>query len=127
MSPAKEKFPEDTLSNILHSRLCFNNESCYIMGSDVARPLPVVTMGNNVSISLLFKNNDKIRVTYDALSLGGTILEPLENQFWGGLFGHLEDKHGIRWMVVGPQPGENGCSSDSVVANSPECKKARNE
>jgi uncharacterized glyoxalase superfamily protein PhnB len=23
---------------------------------------------------------------------------PLEQQFWGGYFGTLADKHGIRWM-----------------------------
>ena len=97
------------------------------MGSDVAQPLPVVTKGNNVSISLLFKSNDKIRLAYDTLGLGGKVLEPLENQFWGGLFGHLEDKHGIRWMVVGPQPGESGCAGDAVTADSPESKKARSE
>lgn len=117
-SPAKDTFPPETWNNVLHCCMNFNNNICNMMGSDVATPLPAVTRGTNVSISLLFKDNDKVNTAFETLGLGGKVLEPLENQFWGGLFGHLEDKHGIRWMVVGPHPGESA---------SPEAKKARNE
>jgi PhnB protein len=35
---------------------------------------------------------------FAALATGGSVDMPLSQQFWGGYFGILVDKFGIRWM-----------------------------
>ena len=35
---------------------------------------------------------------FNALSAGGTVEMPLQEMFWGGYFGSLADRYGIRWM-----------------------------
>lgn len=37
-----------------------------------------------------------------ALAAGCTVRLPLERQFWGDLFGILEDPFGLRWGINGP-------------------------
>ena len=35
---------------------------------------------------------------FEALSAGGTVEMALQEMFWGGYFGSLADRYGIRWM-----------------------------
>ncbi len=39
------------------------------------------------------------RSLFEALAEGGTVTTPMEQQFWGGLFGKLTDRFGVQWMV----------------------------
>jgi PhnB protein len=32
------------------------------------------------------------------MSEGGKVVFPLEKQFWGAIFGMVEDKFGVKWM-----------------------------
>ncbi|MGV3545474.1 MAG: VOC family protein, partial [Pedobacter sp.] len=36
---------------------------------------------------------------FGALSEGGTVQMPMQDQFWGDYYGMLEDKFKIQWMV----------------------------
>jgi PhnB protein len=35
---------------------------------------------------------------FNTLAEGGTVEMPLQEMFWGGYFGSLSDRFGIRWM-----------------------------
>jgi PhnB protein len=35
---------------------------------------------------------------FDALAVGGKVLMPLQDMFWGAKFGMLRDAYGISWM-----------------------------
>ncbi|MFB6473404.1 MULTISPECIES: VOC family protein [Paenibacillus] len=37
---------------------------------------------------------------FDRLAEGGKVIDPLKIQFWGALFGVLEDKFGVLWQVT---------------------------
>jgi PhnB protein len=35
---------------------------------------------------------------FEKVGEGGKVIDPLKTQFWGAIFGVLNDKYGIRWM-----------------------------
>ena len=57
-----------------------------------------VSGGNNLSLSLDFKDLDEINKRFGALSEGGKITMELQDTFWGARFGMLTDKYGFNWM-----------------------------
>lgn len=71
-----------------------------LMGSDAPAEFgtPVVT-GNNVQICLLPDTRDEADTLFAALADGGTIERPLEDAVWGGYYGEVEDRFGIKWII----------------------------
>lgn len=71
-----------------------------LMGTDAAESMGfVVTPGNNVYINLEPDTRPDTDRLFAALAAGGTVEMPLQEMFWGGYFGSLTDRFGIRWMV----------------------------
>ena len=59
--------------------------------------------GNNINLSLMGDDEDRILGYFDGLAAGGNVIMPLERQVWGDLYGALIDKFGISWMFnIGP-------------------------
>lgn len=70
-----------------------------LMGTDAPQSMGfIVTPGNNVYINLEPDTRTETGHLFNALSLGGKIEMPLQEMFWGGYFGSLTDRFGIRWM-----------------------------
>lgn len=63
-----------------------------------------VTMGDNFSMSLDYKDEETQQKEFDALSAGGTVTMPLQDTFWGAKFGMCTDKFGINWMFNYDRP-----------------------
>jgi PhnB protein len=57
-----------------------------------------VSFGDNFSLSLDFKNENTMKEVFKALSKGGKITMPLQETFWGAIFGMCTDKYGVNWM-----------------------------
>ena len=95
-SPLAEQMPEQMKNCILHSTL--TNDALVLLGSDMA-PASGVVRGNSVSLSLDCGTEDEIRDCYQRLSFGGQIDCPLEETFWGALFGVLTDRFGNHWLL----------------------------
>ncbi len=68
------------------------------MGSDMA-PSPALIKGNAISLAINCDSEDEIKNYYKKLSSGGKEDHPLENSFWGALFGGLTDKFGNHWLL----------------------------
>ena len=81
---------------ILHVCLPISKETA-LMGADMTHQ-PLVA-GNNFSITITPSSEEETRRIFEALSVGGTVVTPLEKTFWGSLFGMFTDKFGINWMV----------------------------
>jgi PhnB protein len=98
-TPGMAALPAADKSKVMHVSLPIGN-GMRLMGTDV---LPAMghkpAEGNNVSLSLAPETEDEARRLYAALSDGGDIEVPLEDMFWGALFGMVTDKFGIKWMV----------------------------
>lgn len=69
-----------------------------IMGSDMVDQSGY-TKGNNVALAMSCSSEEEIRSLFDKLSKGGRVLQALKEEFWGAIFGTMEDQYGIRWML----------------------------
>jgi PhnB protein len=81
---------------IMHSRL--ESDGALIMGSDGLPDRPP-KVGDNVGVSLIGSNKDKLTKIFNDLSEDGKVNMPLEESTWGDVFGMFTDKFGINWMV----------------------------
>jgi len=55
-------------------------------------------------LNLEFKTEEEAQQAFTKLSEGGRVIMALEKQFWGSLFGRLEDKFGIKWQISTEAP-----------------------
>ena len=70
-----------------------------LMGTDAPESMGfTLTSGNTVTINLEPDTRAETDKLFAALAAGGSVDMPLSQQFWGGYFGILVDKFGIRWM-----------------------------
>jgi PhnB protein len=95
-SPLSKKMPEKMKECILHSTL--TNGSLLLMGSDMVSENGLIK-GNAVSLTLNCDSEKEIKNWYKKLSAGGQATHPLEDSFWGALFGGLTDRYGNHWLL----------------------------
>ena len=95
-SPLAGKMPSRMKESILHATLSKNG--LVLMATDMV-PENGLTKGNSVSLCLNCSSEDEIKACYKKLSSGGKADHPLENTFWGALFGDLTDKYGNHWLL----------------------------
>lgn len=95
-SPAKDQFPEPIHHQVLHANL--KNGDFNLMASDMCG-MGKLNRGNGFQFNLDCASEEEIRSLYQKLSEGGKVLDELKEQFWGALFGMVEDKFGVRWML----------------------------
>ncbi|MDQ2862608.1 MAG: VOC family protein [Bacteroidota bacterium] len=94
-SPVADQMPANMdKKQILHSTLI--KDGITIMGSDMHRGKP--TNGNLIGICVNCGSAEEIKSLFTKLSEGGTIDDPLKEQFWGDTFGAVTDKYGKPWM-----------------------------
>jgi PhnB protein len=98
-SPMADKMPLKMKESILHSTL--TSGDVRIQASDMGNE--GLIKGNNVSLMLNCSSEKEIRTTYEKLASGGVATHPLEDTFWGSLFGGLTDKFEIRWILHFPK------------------------
>jgi PhnB protein len=67
-----------------------------LMGCDSAEP---TTVGNSISLSISTDTKESADDIFNGLSIGGQVLMPLADTFWGSYFGGVIDRFGIRWTV----------------------------
>ena len=91
-APVEDKFKD----GIMHAEL--KNDDLTFMASD-GDAHSTVTMGNNISMSLVGNDDEKLSGFFNKLAEGGKVDMPLEKAPWGDKFGMLTDKFGIHWMV----------------------------
>lgn len=95
-SPMTDQMPSQMQAHILHATL--SKGDLILMGSDMVSEEGIIK-GNTVSMALDLSSEEEIRSCYEKLSAGGKANHPLENTFWGALFGDLTDKYGNHWIL----------------------------
>jgi PhnB protein len=83
---------------IMHVALPIGQGSV-LMGSDRPAAFGPGTRGDNFYITIHAASEDEARKLFDGLSEGGQVTMPLQNAFWGALFGMFVDRYGVQWMV----------------------------
>jgi PhnB protein len=87
--------PEDK-QRVMHASLRIG--AIPLMLSDVPHDRAASTE-SNVEICLDFDDPEDMARRFEALGAGGTIGIQIHDAFWGGKFGTLTDKFGVRWML----------------------------
>ncbi|MFK7695791.1 VOC family protein, partial [Paenibacillus sp. HJGM_3] len=80
-TPADPNYPlpEEAKSLVMHSRLQICGSR--VMFSDVFPGMPFV-LGNNVSLSVVIQDKDKLTTYFNRLSVGGQVRMELQETFW---------------------------------------------
>ena len=98
------KFSEQEKNYLLHISLPINDFTV-LMASDVndqfCAPNSVFTQGTNhyISINLEPHEEKQARRLFAELAVNGQVEVPLDNTFWGALYGAFTDQFGIKWMI----------------------------
>lgn len=100
-TPMEKEMSPDQLDLIMHSTL--TNGNWVLVGSDMMRDK--AKSGDQVGIMLDCESEDEVRKIFDKLSQGGEVFMPLEDVFWGAIFGVVTDKYGVEWMLNYAKPG----------------------
>jgi PhnB protein len=96
--PGQPELAEDERDMVMHVELVITGGHV-IMGTDMLKSLGhELHIGNNMSINLEPDTREETDKLFAALSDGASDIIPLTEMFWGGYFGVLLDKFGIRWM-----------------------------
>lgn len=103
-SPEFTVLAEDK-NKIMHVSLPIGNS--ILMGSDntSSNPAPLV-QGNNFSVSISTDSQQEADELFVKIAVGGTIIMPIADMFWGDYFGMVLDKFGIQWMVNFSRDGQ---------------------
>lgn len=88
---------------IMHCQ--YKSGDIYLMASDNMKGHPF-NAGNNVALSIDYKDGSDMDKDFNALATGGAVDMPLQVTFWNAKFGMLTDKFGIRWMMNHDLPKE---------------------
>ncbi|NHN25951.1 VOC family protein [Flavobacterium jejuense] len=95
-SALSNKMPKKMKDAILQATL--TTRHFILMASDMV-PENGLIKGNSVSLSLNCGSEEEIKKCYTKLSENGIVKQPLEENFWGALFGDLTDKYGNNWIL----------------------------
>ena len=81
---------------VMHARLAQGGG--LLMASDGQPGMPFIA-GTNVWLAIECDGMEEQDRIFAAMSVGGTVTMPLQDQFWGARFGMLTDAFGVHWMV----------------------------
>jgi PhnB protein len=96
--PGQPPLPEADKNLVMHVELPILGGHV-LMGTDAPESMGfTVIQGNNLFINLEPDNRTETNRLFNALSAGGKVDMPLQEMFWGGYFGSLVDRFGVRWM-----------------------------
>jgi PhnB protein len=87
--------PEAQRNLVMHAALRVGK--ALLMLSDGAPGTPPGP-GGTVHIALDLDDTDELKRIFDALAVGGHIVQPIIDAPWGGFFGAVDDRYGIGWM-----------------------------
>lgn len=81
---------------IMHAKLVVSGSP--IMFSDVPPDRPF-SVGNNISLVIMERDEEKLKRWFDKLKEGGEVQMELQETFWSKLYGMVTDKFGIGWQL----------------------------
>jgi PhnB protein len=97
-SPDQPPMPDGVKSLVLHVTLAILSGHV-LAGTDAPALMGFsLVQGNNVHLNLEPDTRAETKKLFDVLATGGTVDMPLGEMAWGGYFGSLTDKFGIKWM-----------------------------
>lgn len=94
---AMQDCPAALKDQVMHAELHLGEYKIYLSDGS---PDEKATSGGLVSVAIAFDDEAQARAAFDKLGNGGTVFQPFVDAPWGGLFGSLQDRYGINWMIT---------------------------
>jgi PhnB protein len=91
-----ESCPEAQRNLVMHASLRVGK--ALLMLSDGGPNGGPAGPGGAVHVALDLDDADELRRVFDALSVGGKVVQPIIDAPWGAYFGAVDDRFGIAWM-----------------------------
>lgn len=91
----KDRLPASQHEKVINAQL--RRGDAHVSASDWLRPDRTRVNGNTICLFLSGWTRAELQVTFEGLSVGASLIDPLTEQFFG-TYGALTDKFGIRWM-----------------------------
>ena len=91
------EFPLSEEAKKLVAYTTININGSTVMFSDVPPGMSFIS-GNNITLSIGSKSMDEIKVLFNKLKEGGTVVMDLQETFWSKYYGSVTDKFGIQWQ-----------------------------
>lgn len=88
--------PAALRDQVMHAELRLGDAKIYLSDGGPDESLPA---GGVISVAVGFDDDDQARAAFDKLASGGTVFQPIIDAPWGALFGSLQDRYGINWMI----------------------------
>lgn len=85
---------EENQNLIMHGEVVFGDNLIYL--SDNFEPNNY-SIGNAYTIHLDCFSEEEIKQVYEKFAAGGQVVNPLEDTFWGAVYGFVVDRFGISW------------------------------
>jgi len=86
--------PPEIAKRVMHTELILGDDLIYFSDTTEEGEHQI---GSNVQINLNIDSEAEIRKIFDGLSAGATVTMPLQDTFWGAIYGALKDKFGVEW------------------------------
>ena len=103
-SMANSNISEEDKKKVMHVALSQDGKPI-LMGTDSVEGMgPKFEFGNNFFISCSPDSFEEAESIFNALSEDGEVVMPMQEQFWGDMFGMCNDKYGVRWMLDCKKP-----------------------
>ncbi|MBF9015183.1 MULTISPECIES: VOC family protein [unclassified Oceanispirochaeta] len=101
--PPNLKMPmsDNWQNKIMHGSLIINKNVTIYLSDSLIEETPI---NNTVFLHVVFDTEDELRKAFDTLSVDGRVNMPVENTFWGSIYGDLVDKFGTGWGLEYPLP-----------------------
>lgn len=87
--------PEEAKNLIMFTSLKISGSD--IMFSDTFPGMPF-TAGNNISLTVVDNDIEKVKIYFNKMKEGGTVEMELQETFWSKCYGSVVDKFGIPWQ-----------------------------
>lgn len=81
---------------VMHTNLIISGSM--VMFSDVPPGMPF-KQGNNISLTIVTKEEDELRAAYEGLREGGIVNMELQETFWSKCYAMVTDRYGINWQL----------------------------
>ncbi|GGF37015.1 VOC family protein [Echinicola rosea] len=95
-SPLSTNLPPAFKKYILHASL--KHRQTILIGTDMVGEKGL-KKGNSVSMMIDCDSENEIRAYLSNLLEGGKLIAPLEENYWGTIFGEVQDKFGNYWLL----------------------------
>jgi PhnB protein len=99
-TPMAEHASPEFRNKVMHAS--FRASGVAFMASDGREAKAVDPDAGNISLALAAPDRATGDRVFKALAEGGEVKMPLDEAFWGGRFGMLQDRFGLEWMITAP-------------------------